>query len=56
MTRGGPAGHTDVPITRIYEYMANGEFGYSTAMAVIFGIVLLVISAFQIEASRRMNK
>jgi len=55
MTRGGPAGHTDVPITRIYEYMANGEFGYSTAMAVIFGIVLLSVSVVQIEASRRLN-
>ena len=55
MTRGGPAGHTHVPITRIYEYMANGEFGYSTAMAVVFGMVLLVVSMIQIEASRRMN-
>jgi ABC-type sugar transport system permease subunit len=56
MTRGGPAGHTHVPITRIYEYMANGEFGYSTAMSVIFGIILLIISVFQIEISRRVNK
>jgi ABC-type sugar transport system permease subunit len=55
MTRGGPAGHTDVPITRIYEYMANGEFGYSTAMAIIFGMVLLAVSIVQIETSRRMN-
>ena len=55
MTRGGPAGHTHVPITKIYEYMSNGEFGYSTAMAVIFGIVLLVVSFTQIYASRRLN-
>jgi ABC-type sugar transport system permease subunit len=56
MTRGGPAGHTHVPITRIYENMANGAFGYSTAMAVVFGLILLVISMFQIEVSRRVNK
>lgn len=55
MTRGGPAGHTHVPITKIYEYMANGEFGYSTAMAVIFGIILLIVSISQIEISKRIN-
>jgi len=55
MTRGGPAGHTHVPITKIYEYMSNGEFGYSTAMAVIFGIVLLIISFGQIYASKKLN-
>ncbi|MCL2485624.1 MAG: sugar ABC transporter permease [Endomicrobia bacterium] len=55
MTRGGPAGHTHVPITKIYEYMANGEFGYSTAMAVIFGLVLLIISFAQIYASKKLN-
>ncbi|AKL97767.1 carbohydrate ABC transporter permease [Endomicrobium proavitum] len=55
MTNGGPAGHTDVPITKIYQYMNNGEFGYSTAMAVIFGIVLLIISFAQIYASKKLN-
>lgn len=56
MTQGGPAGHTHVPITRIYQFMGNGEFGYSTAMSVIFGSMLLVISFIQIEVTRRMNK
>jgi raffinose/stachyose/melibiose transport system permease protein len=56
MTRGGPAGHTHVPITRIYEYMANGEFGYSTAMAIVFGLVLLTVSIFQIEVSKKTKK
>ncbi len=55
MTRGGPAGHTHVPITKIYEYMSNGEFGYSTAMAVIFGAVLLIVSFTQIYASKKLN-
>lgn len=56
MTQGGPAGHTHVPITRIYQYMGNGEFGYSTAMSVIFGCLLLLISLVQIEVSRRTTK
>ena len=55
MTRGGPAGHTHVPITKIYEYMSNGEFGYSTAMAVIFGVVLLIVSFAQIYLSKKFN-
>jgi len=56
MTRGGPAGHTHVPITKIYEYMSNGEFGYSTAMAVIFGFVLLIISFVQLLVSKKFNR
>ncbi len=56
MTRGGPAGHTHVPVTRIYEYMANGEFGYACAMSIVFGAVLLTVSAVQIQTSRRLNK
>lgn len=56
MTRGGPAGYTHVPITKIYEYMSNGEFGYSTAMAVLFGIVLLIVSFGQLYVSKKFNR
>ncbi len=56
MTRGGPAGYTHVPITKIYEYMSNGEFGYSTAMAIIFGMVLLVVSFGQLYVSKKFNR
>jgi len=55
MTRGGPAGHTHVPITQIYEYMSNGAYGYSTAMAIVFGAVLLVVSGIQLYLSRKFN-
>jgi ABC-type sugar transport system permease subunit len=55
MTQGGPAGHTDVPITKIYQYMNNGEFGYSTAMAVVFGLLLLVVSLIQFYVSRKIK-
>jgi ABC-type sugar transport system permease subunit len=56
MTRGGPAGYTHVPITKIYDYMNNGEFGYSTAMSVIFGAVLLIISSVQIYVSKKSRQ
>lgn len=56
MTRGGPAGHTHVPITRIYEYMSNGEFGYSSAMSVIFGMILFIVSILQLKFSRKMKQ
>ncbi|MDD5020769.1 MAG: sugar ABC transporter permease [Endomicrobiaceae bacterium] len=55
MTRGGPAGYTHVPITKIYEYMSNGEFGYSTAMAVLFGMVLLIVSFGQLYVSKKFT-
>ena len=55
MTQGGPAGHTDVPITKIYQYMNNGEFGYSTAMAVVFGLLLLIVSLIQFYISRKIK-
>lgn len=56
MTRGGPAGATEVPITYIYRYMANNELGYATAMAVIFGLVLFSLSILQIRISRKLKK
>ncbi|MCX7940887.1 MAG: sugar ABC transporter permease [Endomicrobia bacterium] len=56
MTRGGPAGATEVPISYIYRYMANNELGYATAMAVIFGLVLFTLSILQIKISRKLRK
>jgi len=56
MTRGGPAGHTDVPINQIYNYMSGSrEFGKSTAMSVVFGMVLLIVSFAQIFISKKLN-
>jgi len=56
MTRGGPAGHTSVPITEIYEYMSNGEFGYATTMAIVFGLVLFIVSIAQIRIAKKMKQ
>ncbi len=56
MTRGGPAGATEVPVTYIYKYLANNELGYATAMAVIFGLILFSLSIIQIIISRKLKK
>ena len=54
MTQGGPGYYTEVPITRIFKQaFTHYHFGYATAMALIFGIILLILSAIQIEISRR---
>jgi len=55
-TGGGPAYHTEVPITRILAAMrGNLQFGYACAMGLIFGAILLSISLFIIRFSRRLN-
>ena len=54
MTQGGPGFHTEVPITRIYkEAFSYYHFGYGTAMAVVFGGLLLILSMIQMETSKR---
>ncbi|MDR3256235.1 MAG: sugar ABC transporter permease [Endomicrobium sp.] len=55
VTRDVSVEHTYVPITQIYEYMNNGEFGYSMAMTVIFATLLLMVSFIQILASKKLN-
>ena len=49
--------HTEVPVTRILSSMAGAnQFGYACAQAVIFGIILVVVS-FTLKAfSNRMKQ
>ncbi|MCK4859240.1 MAG: sugar ABC transporter permease [Candidatus Omnitrophica bacterium] len=55
-TNGGPAYHTEVPITRILSAMqGNLQFGYACAMGLVFGVVLLSVSLIQIRLSRKLN-
>ncbi len=54
MTGGGPAGATEVPVTLIYNaYFEHHDPGLATAMAVVLGIVLMLISYAQLEFSKR---
>ena len=39
--------------TGVKAYMNNGEFGYSTAMAVVFGMLLLIVSLIQFNVSKK---
>jgi raffinose/stachyose/melibiose transport system permease protein len=56
-TGGGPGYHTEVPITRIVASMiGSSKFGYACAMGVVFGLILLAVSAVQIRASKLMRQ
>jgi len=57
MTRGGPAGHTEVPVIKILHMMQEGHrFGYACAEAIIFGIILLLFSLLQMKISKHMKQ
>ena len=56
-TGGGPGYHTEVPMTRILTTMlSTSRFGYASAMGVIFGVILLVVSLIQIRVSKMMRQ
>jgi ABC-type sugar transport system permease subunit len=55
-TRGGPAGHTEVPMTRIINAISpESRLGYACAMGMVFGFVLLLLSLVQIQVSKRFK-
>ncbi|MBN1385017.1 MAG: sugar ABC transporter permease [Elusimicrobia bacterium] len=57
MTGGGPGFHTEVPITRIYkEAFESYHFGYATAMAVVLGLILMIVSFIQLRVSKKYEK
>lgn len=57
MTRGGPAGHTEVPVIKILHMMQEGHrFGYACAQAIIFGVILLFFSLLQMKISKHMKQ
>lgn len=56
-TNGGPAFHTEVPITRIMSSMlGSSRVGYAAAQGIIFGLILLAVSLFQLWISRRVDR
>lgn len=53
-TQGGPAFHTEVPITRIMASMlGSSRLGYACAQGITFGLILLGVSLLQLRLSRR---
>jgi len=56
-TNGGPGYHTEVPVTRILASMQGaGRFGYACAQGIVFGLILLAVSMFQLWISNKMKK
>jgi raffinose/stachyose/melibiose transport system permease protein len=54
MTNGGPSYATEVPLLHIYrEAFTYLHFGYATALSVIFGLMLLVVSIVQFVVTHR---
>lgn len=55
MTRGGPGYATNVPILHIYReaFGADPDFGYASALSIIFGIMLFGVSMIALWLSRR---
>lgn len=57
MTNGGPGFSTQVPVMTIYnECFQNHNYGYASALSVLFGLTLLIISMAQIELSKRFDR
>lgn len=61
MTAGGPNGATDIVATYIYRYAFSPEqfiprFGFASASALLFGIVIMVLSLAQLLIVRRARR
>jgi raffinose/stachyose/melibiose transport system permease protein len=56
MTNGGPGYATEVPVLHIYrEAFGAFHFGYATALSIVFGVILFVVSIIQLQLSRRLG-
>jgi ABC-type sugar transport system permease subunit len=56
MTGGGPGYATEVPVLHIYrEAFKSTHFGYATALSMVFGAILFIISIVQLKLSRRFG-
>lgn len=55
MTKGGPGYATEVPILHIYRsaFGPSPDFGYASALSIIFGILLFGVSMLSLYLSRR---
>lgn len=59
-TNGQPAGQTEVVMTYVFKYFfgydgRNVEVGYASAMALVTGVVLAIVSAIYMRASNKMG-
>lgn len=59
-TNGQPAGGTEVVMTYVFKYFfgydgRNIEVGYASAMAVVTGIILAIISVIYMQATKKLG-
>jgi raffinose/stachyose/melibiose transport system permease protein len=53
---GGPGYATEVPVLHIYrEAFQATHFGYATALSMVFGAILFIVSILQLQLSRRFG-
>ncbi len=56
-TGGGPGYHTEVPVTRILATMTGtSQFGYACAEGIMFGVLLLLVSLFQMRIGKTFRQ
>lgn len=56
-TGGAPAGATEVPVMRIYTQLTDaGRGGYSCALGIVLGIILVIFSFSFLRISKRLKK
>lgn len=56
MTNGGPGYATEVPVLHIFRAAFElGQFGYATALAVLFGFMLFLVSLFTLRLTKRQG-
>ncbi|MBU4305308.1 MAG: sugar ABC transporter permease [Candidatus Omnitrophica bacterium] len=56
-TNGGPGYETEVPVTRILASMlGSSRFGYACSQAIVFGVILLIVSLIQLKLSKKMKQ
>lgn len=63
MTNGEPAGQTEVVMTYIFKYFFNygqtgfkPQYGYATAMSIVVAIILGVLAALYLKATKRKTE
>lgn len=57
MTNGGPGYATEVPVLHIYRSAFGlSQFGYASALSVIFGVLLFTVSAVALGLTRRERR
>jgi len=60
-TNGAPGGSTEVVMTYVFKYFfgyagKKAQVGYASAMSIVTGVVLAIVSLLYMRASRKMNQ